>query len=708
MNDNKHKWFEELMETYLAAGLTGNELSEFEAHRDECADCRKSLEKSQRFGATLLQALAMDKSPVDLSSNVASAMALSPAKLRGMGIWDLFEALNPMRLPRYVTGPALAILFIIVGMTVMSPGLMNARRTAPGHELSTLASSKGSGLQSVGKYVDSNEQKDSAGDENLELMKEEEDSLCEEKSKGLAAPSSPKPGWTGGDSDKKSYEGKSRSSEAPVNSRPGDSPYGESLAKNNSPSLRGTSGGTALSAGEPTAPDRKVIKSGSLIFEVESFEATYQRVTSILAEENGFIASSQSTKLPNGKVQGEIVIRVQPDRFDTVVLKLRSLGELKNQQVTSQDVTKQYVDLMGRLKNSKALEDRFIKLMSEKKGDVKDFLEVEKELANTREKIEQIQGEIKYYDSLVSLSTIRLVITEKDIAKPFEFVQTQSANLIITVPDVITAYQRAQAIILSVNGQVIEAQVNNQDKRVLGIVKAYANADQFTGLLEQLKGLGEVKSAVSEQRQSAPLGTPTDDKNTPVRRERGLVTLTLNLPAGEYIQTQRARIVLETSDVDGAYAKAQSIAQGIQAKVVNGNITRGAEQTVATVICQVPAEQFNSLVASFKAIAKVKDANQDEKQVAQGVDPKSTIQAPIRKEPGTIELTIASPTAIVTDDSGFFGTLRNTLKSSIRGLLASLELLVVGIVTLGPWIIVLILAIVLIKRWTGKKKDKSA
>lgn len=455
---------------------------------------------------------------------------------------------------------------------------------------------------------------------------------------------------------------------------------------------------SASAVGEPLNPDRKIIKSGTLAFEVDSFETAYQQVVAILTEERGYIASSSATKLPNGKVRGQIVIRVLPERFDSVTLKLRSLGELKNQNVTSEDVTKQYVDLMARLKNSQALEERLVKLMKEKKGEIKDLLEVEKELANTREKIERLQGEIKYYDNLASLATLTLDIMEKDIGKPVEYVETQAAHLVMVVADVETAYPKAQAAIHSAKGQITQGQIERQNKRATGQILAYADAEQFTGLLEQLKILGEVRNFTVEQKQTAPEGVPAVSDNTKVRKERGLINLTLMPPAGEYIKTQQSKVVLETADVDGIYTKAQNIASDAQAKIMNSNINRYADYNVATVICQVEADRFQSLMDSLKGLGKVLASETVEHQQASGVDPKSIIPAPVRKDPGTIELTIKSPSAIVESDRGVLATLKNTLKGSIKGLLWSLQMLVVGLITVGPWLALLALVVILYRR----------
>ncbi len=180
--------------------------------------------------------------------------------------------------------------------------------------------------------------------------------------------------------------------------------------------------------------------------------------------------------------------------------------------------------------------------------------------------------------------------------------------------------------------------------------------------------------------------------------------LSLLPPAGEYIHRQKARINLEVSDVDSVYAQAQKIARDTQAKIMSGNINRGVDRTVATIVCQVEPDRFHTLADSFKVLGKVLSATMDEEQIAQGIDPKSTLPAPVRKDPAIVHVIITSPQAIVAQGSGVWKTLRNTLRDSIKGVGVSLQYLIVGLLAVAPWIIALILIIMLVKRVAFKKK----
>ena len=131
-------------------------------------------------------------------------------------------------------------------------------------------------------------------------------------------------------------------------------------------------------AAEKPAPavtcERSLSRSGEVEFEVESFDAAVAIVSKLVnAIPGGFVATTNSEKLANGKMRGAVVVRVPPDRLDALVLDLRKeltlKGELKNQKIGSQDVTKQYTDLESRLRAARGMEERLLQIIKSGKGE---------------------------------------------------------------------------------------------------------------------------------------------------------------------------------------------------------------------------------------------------------------------------------------------------------------------------------------------------
>ncbi len=244
---------------------------------------------------------------------------------------------------------------------------------------------------------------------------------------------------------------------------------------------------------EPPPIQRKIIRSGEVEFEIEVFDSAVATVTQIAAEEQGFVATVNSEKLPNGKVRGTVVVRVPPDNLDRLLLKIRALGELKSQRIGSQDVTKLYFDLESRLRAARTMEERLLKIIKEGKGEIKDLLAAEKELGEWRTKIESFEGEIRYYASLISLSTLTITLQEKEIRSPFGVTETEVVRMGIEVEDVEKTHRDALAAVAEAKGRVTKSEVKQHAAGQFTAEINFEVAPDAAGpLRDRLKQLGVV------------------------------------------------------------------------------------------------------------------------------------------------------------------------------------------------------------------------
>jgi uncharacterized membrane protein len=217
-------------------------------------------------------------------------------------------------------------------------------------------------------------------------------------------------------------------------------------------------------AAEPAAPRKIIIRSGDMEFEVESFDAAVAAVTRLVTAIDGaFVATVNSEKLPNGKVKGSVVLRVPPDRLDSLVLDLRKelgkAGELKGQRIGSQDITKQYTDLESRLKAARTMETRLLQIIKEGKGEIKQLLEVEKELGVWRTRIEEYEGELRYYGNLAALSTLTVTLAEREIRAAVTTTERERVQAGVEVEDVDKALQDALAAVAEAKGRVTKSEL---------------------------------------------------------------------------------------------------------------------------------------------------------------------------------------------------------------------------------------------------------
>src|SRR4029077_12355914 len=122
-------------------------------------------------------------------------------------------------------------------------------------------------------------------------------------------------------------------------------------------------------------------------------------------------------------------------------------GELKGMRIASQDITKQFTDTESRLRAARTMETRLLQIIKEGKGEIKQLLEAEKELGVWRTKIEELEGEIRYYSNLVSLSNLTITMAEKEIKAATGLTESERVQAGIEVEDVDAARQQALAAV---------------------------------------------------------------------------------------------------------------------------------------------------------------------------------------------------------------------------------------------------------------------
>lgn len=444
---------------------------------------------------------------------------------------------------------------------------------------------------------------------------------------------------------------------------------------------------------------RKIIRNADVSLEVESYEATYTKLTEMVAAEKGQISAASTQKMANGKIRATVTLRIPPERFEAVIAKFKDFGTVRNQTLGSEDVTKAYVDLETRLKSKEILAERLRKLLAEAKGNVKELMEVEVQLGATNEAIEQLKGEMKYYDNLVGLSTITLRISEKDLGQPFEIVQTLQSNIALTARDPDDVYAKAQKEILDAGGQVVDSRMTRQsDGTSTGTVRGRVDSDKFPALREALKRLGVVTNDTVNQQKTARgghEGAPRAD--APLRKEQAVVDFSVSSPP--LFVTRRSQILVETAQVETAYQNARRAIEAAGGKIVDGSLTGRTDGMSATLKAQIDADKFADLVLSLKSAGEVKNAN-----ISHVLPAVSSDGAPqLLRERAEIELALVSPPKLIGEQHGVLKTIRDTFANSWAGLLWSIEKLFVGVSLAGPWIAVLGVAWILWRRARRKK-----
>ena len=451
----------------------------------------------------------------------------------------------------------------------------------------------------------------------------------------------------------------------------------------------------------PAQENRKIVRNAEATIEVDSYDAAYAKLIELVAREKGYVSDGDIQKMPNGKIQANVTVRLPAERFDAVLGRLKEFGTVKFQNIRSEDVTKAYFDHQARLKSKELLLERLKTVLKEAKGTAKELMEVEVQIGSTQEAIDQIKGELRYYDTVVSMSTLTLGLVEKDLAQPFEYVQTLQSNIGLTARDADDAYAKAQKEITDAGGQVVDSRMNRQnDGSATGTIRARVDAEKFPALREALKKLGRVTNDTVNQQRTAHGGQELAPKpDAPVKKEQAVIDLSITTPP--LVVTRRAALLVENLSVQEAYPAARRTVESAGGKVTSGSLTGRDASAQATLTAEIDAEKFAGLVDLLKTAGKLKDSRVRLDLPASTPDG----QPALLRERSEIELTLVSPPPLIDDDHGIGKTVRDTFAGSWKSVLWSVEKLFVGLSLAGPWIGLALIGWIV---WRRVRKKKTA
>jgi hypothetical protein len=458
----------------------------------------------------------------------------------------------------------------------------------------------------------------------------------------------------------------------------------------------------AAYATEPPTPaqtNRKLIRNAGVELEVVSFDDAVQKITAFANEERGYVATTSSEKQANGKLKGKIVVKVLPENLDRFLQKIRALGELKNQTLGTEDVTKAYFDTDARLKNAHVMEQRLIDMLKTKTGKVSDLLQVEKELGRVREEIEKMQGELKYWDSQVQFATVTISLSEKDMEEAAAFLLKERAQLALYAPDVENIYNDIKGLV-SPKAQITNAQLNRDySGRVSARVSMLIAPEESDAVIGRVKVFGRVENF---QRQTERIAQGGSGMSENAKTKRDKVELNVSISREEQEQAfQQTSLRIRTSSVDEKAKELRKLTEKQNGRIRSSTFSRNPDgREVADVSLRLQMKNYSTLMQSLNSLGKVEDVSvQRQDRTGAQIDEASA--------PADISIQVYSQGNIVSQESGLFATLRRTLAQSAGAIMWSLRMIGVAIAFLAPWAIAIVAGIWIKKRITRTRHGKT-
>jgi len=170
--------------------------------------------------------------------------------------------------------------------------------------------------------------------------------------------------------------------------------------------------------------ERLVIKNADVTIVVADPKAKMSDIAALANAMGGWVVSSNLyQRISSMGVQipeGSITIRVPSEKLDEALAEIEADAvDVRQENISGQDVTDEYVDLQSRLSAKEAAAEKLREIM-EDATDTQDVLAVYNQLQSIESDIEVLKGRIRYYEQSAHLSAISVRLIAEESVQPIE------------------------------------------------------------------------------------------------------------------------------------------------------------------------------------------------------------------------------------------------------------------------------------------------
>jgi hypothetical protein len=241
----------------------------------------------------------------------------------------------------------------------------------------------------------------------------------------------------------------------------------------------------------------------------------------------------------------------------------------------------------------------------------------------------------------------------------------QSFGRVLAVTDVPTVYEAILAAAQQSGAKILAAKLDQADPR---------NVHGELDLVVPKAGVDAVEKAIADSKantvskatnRSADVNSTTDEKT----EFRLIIDDVDQLPPRE-----TTTLGIEVTDPEKNSGDLQAAAIAAGGRVLEQNLGK-SDRYVAHLVIDVPLKTGGDFTNKARAMGDVKSISQSKNPDVPDAD---FVHA-------RLDLTLTGQSQLVDSDSGLWASLKAGLGTSIRGLLYSLELIVIGLCLLTPW-----------------------
>lgn len=176
-----------------------------------------------------------------------------------------------------------------------------------------------------------------------------------------------------------------------------------------------------LDGGFTRAVNRRFVKNAKLHVEVDDLSAAIEEATQTASLVGGHVARLQAaymhdreTSSPNADREPQrawMTLRIPSTEFDSSLQRLRNLGQPLSDEIFTNDVTANFMDLEARIQNLAVQEEQLRRLLSET-TEIGQIIHIYDRLTGVRSEIDRLKGSLQVLDEDVAFSTVELTLVQ--------------------------------------------------------------------------------------------------------------------------------------------------------------------------------------------------------------------------------------------------------------------------------------------------------
>jgi hypothetical protein len=168
-----------------------------------------------------------------------------------------------------------------------------------------------------------------------------------------------------------------------------------------------TSGGAQVANAAVEPPTLLIVRTGTLELEVASLASSVAAAGTVVSAAGGYVSGSDEAAAGD-KATASVSYRIPAAAWDATLEGIRRVATtVRHEQVTSEEVSGQVVDLGARILNLRATEAALQAIMA-RATKISDVLDVQKQLTDTRGEIERLVADKTHLEGQAAFGSLKV------------------------------------------------------------------------------------------------------------------------------------------------------------------------------------------------------------------------------------------------------------------------------------------------------------